>query len=128
MFLKSTEVQSMARALARHSAGRQALVARNMANADTPGYRTRDLPAFADIYRDLGAGQGLRATRPGHIGAQNGAAVPVQVVKGVSSPNGNAVSIEREMVKAVELRQTHDMALAIQKSLGGILSTTLGRR
>lgn len=128
MFLKSTEVQSMAQALARHSAGRQALVARNLANADTAGYRPRDLPEFATVYRDATSGLSMRATRQGHLGAGKGASIPVQTVEGIASPNGNAVSIEREMVKAVELRQNHDMALAIQKTLGGILRSTLGRR
>jgi flagellar basal-body rod protein FlgB len=128
MFLKSTEVQSMAQALARHSAGRQALVARNLANADTPGYRPRDLADFGEIFRNAGRDNGLRATRQGHIGGQGHKDVAVVTAKGAPNPNGNAVSVEREMVKGVELRQSHDLALAVQKTLGSVLRSTLGRR
>ena len=47
---------------------------------------------------------------------------------GEAAPNGNTVSIEREMLTAAEGRQQHDMALAITKSLGGVIRTSLGRR
>lgn len=126
MFLKPTEVQSMARALARHSAGRQALVAQNMANADTPGYRVRDLARFSEVYRTENSA-GLRATRSGHLGGGPAVVAPVILAKGSASPSGNAVSIEQEMVKSVDLRQQHDLALAVQKSLGSVLRMAIGR-
>jgi flagellar basal-body rod protein FlgB len=127
MFITRTEITSMARALARHSAARQAIVSQNIANADTPGHKTRDLTSFAELYRGTD-GQGLRATRPGHLGADGRVQTAFLQVAGAQSPGGNGVSIEAEMVKAAEIRQTHDMALAITKSTGSILSTALGRR
>ena len=42
------EILATASALARHSSQRQSLVAENIANADTPGYRSRDLDDFAN--------------------------------------------------------------------------------
>ena len=33
-------------AMATHAGQRQAVIARNMANADTPGYQTRDIESF----------------------------------------------------------------------------------
>jgi len=35
-------------AMATHAGRRQALLAENVANADTPGYRPRDLATFAE--------------------------------------------------------------------------------
>ena len=55
---------------------RQRLIASNIANADTPGYVAREMN-FAQALRDAtGTGQTtttLRASQPGHIGANPGA-------------------------------------------------------
>jgi flagellar basal-body rod protein FlgB len=122
------EITRMAQALAAHAGARQGAVAQNIAQADTPGYRAVDVPDFAAAYRDANGGITLRATRPGHIGAEGAAPefVP-RTVRGAASPDGNTVSVETEMVKAVEVRQDHEMALAIYRSVSDVLRTSLGR-
>ena len=45
------ELMDMAQAMARHAAQRQNVIAGNVANADTPGYKARDLTSFAESYR-----------------------------------------------------------------------------
>lgn len=127
MFENSVKAMGMARAMAAHAAARQQLIARNVANADTPGFRPQDMPAFADALRDA-AGPGLRATRPGHFGPGDGTAMEPVTLPGRPSPNGNAVSVEQEMVRAAEVRMQHDMALAIREALSGAIKTALGRR
>lgn len=120
-------VVRMAQALAAHAGARQEAIARNVANADTPGYRALDLPDFASTYQAAGAGT-MRATRPGHLGATDQLAVPSpRAAGGSGAPNGNSVSLESEMVKAVEVRQQHDMALAIYRNTTTILRLSLGR-
>jgi flagellar basal-body rod protein FlgB len=42
-------------------------------------------------------------------------------------PNGNSVSVEREIFRAAGIRQQHEMALAISQSLSGALRSALGR-
>ena len=42
------EITRMAQALAAQSGSRMAVIAQNVANADTPGYKAKDVPAFAD--------------------------------------------------------------------------------
>lgn len=119
------ELTRMAQALASHSGARMGVVAQNMANADTPGYRARDLPAFADIYAQGGA---LRATRPGHLDAARGLqAAEARPVPGASTPDGNSVTLEGEMMRAAMIRQDHDMAIAIYRSTSDIIRTALGR-
>ncbi len=121
------DVVRMAQALAAHAGARQEAIARNVANADTPGYRALDLPDFAATYQASVPGA-MRATRPGHLGAQDQVAAPtLRAAGGSGAPNGNTVSLEGEMVKAVEVRQQHDMALAIYRSATTILRTSLGR-
>jgi len=123
------EMMQTAQSMARHASQRQALVARNVANADTPGYRAMDLPSFAESLRAPHQGADLRATRPGHLNAGiDAAGRPSAIDAGVeASPNGNTVSIENEMVRAAELRQQHDMAMAIYGKARDILRTSLGR-
>jgi flagellar basal-body rod protein FlgB len=120
------DITRMAQAMAAHAGARQGLVAANLANADTPGYRAQDLPGFDRVYS--GAGDTLRATRPGHVSAKaTGPRAEPVAVQGAADPNGNTVSIEAEMVRAADIRQQHDMALSIYRSVGDILRTSLGR-
>jgi flagellar basal-body rod protein FlgB len=120
------ELTRMAQALAAQSGARMAVIAENVANADTPGYKAKDMPAFADVYK--AAGQDLRVTRPGHLtgGSQPAMSVP-DIVRGHESPNGNSVSLEAEMVKSVEARQSHEMALAIYRATSDVVRASLGR-
>lgn len=120
------ELTRMAQALAAQSGARMAVIAENVANADTPGYKARDMPAFAEVYE--AEGLEMRATRPGHLSAPPQAAMPVaDVARGHEAPNGNSVSLEAEMVKSVEARQNHDMALAIYRATSDVIRASLGR-
>lgn len=121
------DVVRMAQAMAAHAGARQGAIAGNVANADTPGYKATDLPDFASTYRDSGGD--MRATRPGHVASGDPEMALVRrKTGGAEAPNGNTVSLEGEMVKAVEVRQQHDMALAIYRSTSDILRASLGRR
>ncbi|WP_149588353.1 FlgB family protein [Tabrizicola flagellatus] len=120
------ELTRMAQALAAHSGARMAVIAENVANADTPDYKARDLPAFADVFRDPDLP--MRATRAGHLTAVGQGHLPdAERVKGHEAPNGNSVSLEAEMVKSVEARQSHDMALAIYRATSDVIRASLGR-
>ncbi len=122
-------VFKMAYAMATHAGQRQAVVARNMANADTPGYRERDIAGFAESYAGTDVKRPMTATRAGHL---NGAGPTAQSWESFETdapgdPNGNNVSIEDQMLKAVEVKRQHDRALAIYKSSLNILRVGLGR-
>lgn len=123
---ENLEIMSMAQAMARHAALRQNIVSQNIANADTPGYRARDVSPFSQIYGS-GAETGMAATRAGHLTAEGGASPRISRLDTDLSPNGNSVSLEAEMVKAVEIRRQHDRALAIYKSSMNVLRASLGR-
>ena len=89
-------------------------------------YKARDLPAFAEVYE--AGGLEMRATRPGHLSAPSQATMPIpDIARGHESPNGNSVSLEAEMVKSVEARQNHDMALAIYRATSDVIRASLGR-
>jgi len=126
------EIFQMAGAMARHAATRQSLIAQNIAQADTPGYKARDLASFTDTYQEKTAGMNIRTTRAGHlsgfgVGAND---YPGRIIAGAGSesPNGNNVSLEGEMMKAAGVRKQHDQAMAIYKASLGILRSSIGRR
>jgi flagellar basal-body rod protein FlgB len=122
------ELMRMATGLARHAGVRQEVAARNVANADTPGYRAQDVAAFQDLYESQVADT-MRATRASHFGANENTESPRFVeVAGESAPNGNTVSLETEMMRSAEIRHQHDMATTIYKTSLDILRTSLGRR
>ncbi|MGI1662049.1 FlgB family protein [Palleronia sp. KMU-117] len=122
------EILRMAGGLAAHSAARQSLVAQNVANADTPGYRARDLESFSEIY-STGSGGSLRRTREGHLDVADRRGPEGREIAsgGQSSPNGNSVSLEDEMIRAVEVKRGHDVALAVYRSTLDLLRAPLGR-
>ena len=122
---ESLDVFRMSSAMARHAAARQAVVASNLANADTPGFKARALPDFAAVW-DEGAAP-MRATRPGHIAPQDTLSARPALRETEASPNGNTVSIEDEMLAAIEAQREHSRALAIWRHATGLLRTSLGR-
>src|SRR5476649_2425899 len=83
---------------------RQDVLSQNVANADTPGYVARDLKA-QDFSNAL-SGQttrasALTATDPRHIGMSSlsSSHFDEMAAPDQSNPNGNAVSLEEEMIK-----------------------------
>lgn len=123
------DTMRMARDLGAHATARQRLIATNVANADTPGYRTRDLGDFASHWR-AGHSVALRATHPAHVSAGRwgtAAGSPVDA-GGEPSPNGNTVSIEEEMVRAADAKRQFDLSVAVLQSGLTVMRTALGRR
>ena len=121
------EIFATAAAMARHAGQRQAVISQNVANADTPDYVARDLPAFDVLYGDsTGHNRLQRASRPSHLhGRIPGAPAPIIDMPADGAPNGNQVSLETEMLHAVDAMRQHDRAISIYKSALSVLRTTL---
>jgi len=126
MFSTQILVQQMARGLAKHAAAQQVEVAKNLANADTPGYRARRLTGFAEMIGDPAPGP--RASRASHLQRPADYRFEAREERGNGNPNDNSVSLEAEMTQAAWARQSHDMALAIQSQFSDLFKAALGRR
>ena len=119
----------MAQAMAVHAGTRQAVVAQNMAHADTPGYVAQDVTPFAELVTRQRAGFAPRDSRPGHILT---AALPLEAGIGPrrgaqADPNGNSVALETEMMAAVDVSRQHGRALAIYRAALDVLHSAIGR-
>ncbi|NWG92196.1 MAG: hypothetical protein HXY21_06760 [Parvularculaceae bacterium] len=107
---------AIAGAKARHAVERQSIIAENVANADTPGFRARDLESFEKAL-------GRVKTRLG------GAAARVIMIDslGIAAPNGNTVSLEDQMMRASQASRDHDIATTIYAKSIAMLRAALGK-
>lgn len=124
------ELIRMARAMGQHVAQRQAVVARNIANADTPGYKAQDLQGFEATYQRRDGIPPLRTSDTRHLATPEWSPAATRQLAAESgvSPNGNSVSLEAEMLKAAELKREHDLSLGIYRSALDLMRTSIGRR
>lgn len=125
---QSLDLFQTAHAMARHAGARQALVAQNIANADTPRYEARHIQPFQDIFEASGDMQ-MRATRAAHLstgGTVGANATPLRTTT-EPSPNRNTVSLEEEMMNSVAISREHNRALTIYRHAMTVLRTSLGR-
>lgn len=125
-------VLRLASGLASYATERQALIAENVANSDTPGFRARDLPEFGALLDQAVPAFQAKMTRPGHIpfGADAilGAEPREDAMEGADTPNGNSVSIEDQMMRAADVRQNHDLALGVYSKALDILRASIGTK
>lgn len=103
---------------------RQSVLAQNVANADTPTWRTRDLKPFSETIQRA-AVAALR-TDPMHLAARTGGASDF-AASGERAPDGNAVSLDAQLVKVAETDQSQAMTVDLYKKYLGMFRTALGR-
>lgn len=121
------ETMRMAQALTSHAAARQKLVAKNIANADTPGYRAMDSADFASVWRSAGSTE-LRTTDTRHLSGSQLHTPRLVDAGGEASPNGNTVSIEDELVRQASTRRSFDLGVIVFQSGLSLMRAGLGRR
>lgn len=115
--------------------GRQNLLAENIANADTPGFRARDLtaPDFADLLRRSSTAIiGPGPAQHSFLSNTNHNTSPdFDQTIGTDweiTPEGNAVVLEEQMMKVAENQMDYQMATSLYSRSLGLLRTAIGRR
>ena len=122
---KNLDVFRIANAMAAHAQSRQAVLAQNIANADTPGYRTRDIAPFASYFETPNSSSIARATRAKHLLDGIGNA---QIDRSAEpSPNGNSVSLEEEMMKVTANQMDYQAATSLYSKTMGLFRIAIGR-
>jgi flagellar basal-body rod protein FlgB len=107
---------------------RQSVLAQNVANADTPGFRPRDLTPFQ---RELAGAMrlGMARTQASHATGSPLAALNARAERSTAevTPDGNAVSLDREAMRIAETDTAHQLAMAVHRSFMGMFRASLGR-
>ncbi len=113
---------------------RQQVLAQNIANADTPNYKPRDLQAlsFKDMARTQQAGLAPKVTRAGHISparANRGPAFREEVQKQPleTTLSGNAVVLEEQIMKAAETAMAYELTTNLYRKHVSMIKDALGR-
>jgi flagellar basal-body rod protein FlgB len=103
---------------------RQALLSENIANADTPGWRARDLKPFDAVLS--GATLAPARTSPMHLVDANGAAPVTAATASERAPDGNAVSLDTELAKVADTESTHELVTDLYLKYQSLFRTALG--
>lgn len=110
---------------------RQDVLAKNIANADTPGYKARDISeaSFADMVKGVDARLQMVATSPHHIGGASGPdhVTPTVERDAQTTLNGNSVDLESELLKVSKTGVDYQFAINLYKKQIGFIKTALGR-
>ncbi len=113
---------------------RQQVLARNIANADTPGYRPRDLEPFrfGEMVRSRAGHLNMEMTSSVHLGGRR---QPIQEFADrehrrpfETTPAGNSVILEEQMAKVNETSVAHKLTTQLYRKHLGMIRMALGRR
>ncbi|MCU4180602.1 flagellar basal body rod protein FlgB [Bosea sp. BH3] len=106
---------------------RQKVLAENVANSDSPGFRPVDLkPPSVDPNR---AGVHIALTRPGHLqlDTANGGFDSTGAPRFETTPNGNAVNLEDEMLKVAQNQSDYQLAASLYSKGLGLMKIAIGK-
>ena len=104
---------------------RQTVLAQNIANADTPGWRPRDVKPFDAALK--AAGVSLAQTDPKHLRGSRSAGGGIVEAASQTEPDGNGVAIDKELTKVAETDSTHELVTDLYKKYLSFFQTALGR-
>ncbi len=109
----------------RFRVSRQAVLSGNVANADTPGYRRRDVHFDAVLGESI---LRLQTSNPTHISNAGSGSASYRSELGPrgTRPDGNGVDLDRELVLANRNAGAFTDAAAVYARLGALARTAIG--
>lgn len=106
---------------------RQGILARNVANADTPGWKARDVRPFTDVLAGADRAAAPMQTSPMHLPGTITGDGGAQILRGEQAPDGNQVSLDQQLEKIAQTDTDHEAVTAIYRKYLGMFHTALGR-
>ncbi|MGU3476739.1 flagellar basal body rod protein FlgB [Methylobacterium sp. D48H] len=106
-----------------HLTARQAVISGNIANANTPGYRARDLAPFRDVLNKTALT--MAATRAGHLELDGPGARPARASASGGWDvvhSGNSVSLEEQLMKSGEVSRDQALNGSVVKAFNRMLA------
>lgn len=114
---------------------RQGVIAQNMANADTPGYRPQDLTKvdFGKVLEKVVDTNrvSMKTTQPGHMpnpDAIERAKDQKDRITYEVAPAGNAVILEEQMIKANQTQMDYNLMTGLMQKQTAMYRLALGRQ
>ena len=114
---------------------RQNVLSQNVTNADTPGYTARDLKPmdFEQLLRKSSGSEfqpGLSTTDSRHIAitpSTDDSYAGTNTPDVESTPNGNSVSLEAEMIKVSDTQAQYQAATNLYSKALSLMRTAIGK-
>lgn len=105
---------------------RQAVVARNISNVNTPGYKAQDVMPFDSVFRleELA----MTTSDPRHIGQGAFEADLISIRESKAWDivhSGNSVSLEQQLMKANEINRGYSLNRSIIRSFSQMLAMSV---
>jgi flagellar basal-body rod protein FlgB len=123
----------------RHLADRQRVIAQNIANSETPGFKSRDVeaPDFGDLLAGQGGGGTPHVARPrvevtsgmAALGARPITAGSTVFDKDISEtkPDGNNVTLEDQLLRMSQVQADFTAMTNLYRKQQSLLKTALGK-
>jgi len=96
---------------------RQKVVAENVANADTPGFKAKDIDSFETMLGRARRADGLELTNARHISGTQGSSVGINVDETAwdETMDGNTVVLEQQTILSNDIHENFRLATQIYR-------------
>lgn len=106
---------------------RQAVLAKNIANANTPRFQPSDVPDFARTLSGTIQVAPVR-TQPNHLnGTDPGGIRAIAPKPRVHTPDGNGVALDQQLTKVADTETAQSLTTTIYKKYMGLFGIALGK-
>lgn len=113
---------------------RQAILSQNIANADTPGYQSKDLTKvdFGAVLKNITKSHSVRmeTTNALHMPSPDALDRSKDVKDRLTyevAPDNNGVILEEQMVKATQVQMDYNLITNLMAKQGGMFKTAIGK-
>ena len=124
--MESIQLFALASRQAEWLSTRQTLISGNIANANTPGFRAKDVTAFDTVLQSTQLP--MKATNPLHFteNPTDSFVVESEVNEGSATQlSGNSVELSEELMKQGSIKRDYDLNAAIVKSFNKMMLMTV---
>lgn len=108
---------------------RQAVISENIANADTPNYRAKEISGFDQMLQARTPTQGLAVTDAQHIrttaSTPAGVRVETDETAWESALDGNNVALEQQTIKSAEVAGSYRLAAQLYRKGHDLLTVAV---
>lgn len=106
---------------------RQAVLARNIANASMPAFQAKDLPDFAKTLARTSVAEPIR-TQPNHLAGTEGTGIrPVTLRAKARSPDGNTVAMDEQLTRVADTETAQSVVTSIYRKYMRLFGMALGK-
>ncbi|MGX5667893.1 flagellar basal body rod protein FlgB [Rhizobium daejeonense] len=112
---------------------RQEVVATNIANANTPKFRAKDVTPFDSELKSASAGMAMARTQPGHMEASIIGNGKVEIDEPDvnneigTQESGNTVALSTEVAKMGEVKRQFELNTQLIRAMQNMMLTAVGK-